>query len=260
MLGWHYLQHLVWWSCQFYFLLFLIIYLFFSNSYRIAEQIFVLILSVLSCSWFCCLFFTKQFVVPVNHDCFSIGNVIILLINFFSLLFNSLFFSVFPRQYFNLFFLRCFIFSICFWNEDEDLMNCQNSCQRKRRHTYFTLPDSNSNINHLLSIHTGVSIVPMFSWRSRDEVDIQLWSLEWWIVGASQIYMVLKCSDVNSSCFKIVTALLTRMCLNIFELASRRNIFHVQRCFENYSTCWVSQNLSATGEIKALSLCTLRYL
>lgn len=83
MLGWHYLQHLVWWSCQFYFLLFLIIYLFFSNSYRIAEQISVLILSVLSCSWFCCLFFTKQFIVPVNHDCFSIGNVIILLINFF---------------------------------------------------------------------------------------------------------------------------------------------------------------------------------
>lgn len=83
MLGWHYLQHLVWWSYQFYFMLFLIIYLFFSNSYRIAEQIFVLILSVLSCSWFCCLFFTKQFVVPVNHDCFSIGNVIILLINFF---------------------------------------------------------------------------------------------------------------------------------------------------------------------------------
>lgn len=113
MLGWHYLQHLVWWSCQFYFMLFLIIYLLFSNSYRIAEQIFVLISSVLSWSGFCCLFSTKQLVVPVNQDCFSVGNVILLLINFFSLLFNSLFFPVFPRQYCNLFFLWCFIFFIC---------------------------------------------------------------------------------------------------------------------------------------------------
>lgn len=129
-------------------------------------------------------------------------------------------------------------------------MNCRNSCQRKRRHTYFTLPDSDSNINHLRSLPTGVSIVPMCPWRSRlhrgdlqpamrphrVEVDIQLWSLEWWLVGASQIYMVLKCSDVNSSCFKILTELLTRMCLKIFELAFRRNSFHVKHCFENYGS------------------------
>lgn len=94
----------------------------------------------------------------------------------------------------------------------------------------------------------------------RVEVDIQLWSLECWLVGASRIYIVLKCSDVNSSCFEILTALLTRMCLKILELAFMRNSFHVKHCFENYGSCWVCQNLSAAGEIKALSLCVLRYL